>query len=154
MVFLKFAIQELHWNLRDTENFVMPIDYHNQRIALRYGLVVPTPSLSKALVAGDPIDEKTHHSIRKTCQEAYHHVVINTHHSLFTIDSLLWNIGRNCCPYDSAPHCNDCPLPQCYFQNLIPKTSLHSCPLNKNCRGVQSENFRHLKECNVKTNYY
>ncbi|MHA2407796.1 MAG: queuosine salvage family protein [Candidatus Ranarchaeia archaeon] len=153
-VFLKFASQELGWKINDPENLVMPIDYHNQRIALRYGLLDLPPSLEEVLKEQKPIDESTHTEIRSACQIAYDHVIKQSQSSLFAIDTFLWNLGRHCCPHDSNPHCNKCTTIRCELTSILGEVDITKCVLAKRCKGSADQKFRDLKECNIVTEFY
>jgi hypothetical protein len=153
-VFLKFASQELRWKINDPDTLVMPIDYHNQRIALRYGLIDLPPSISNLLLKQKPVSEKIDLEIRSACQKAYHHVIKESQFSIFAIDTFLWNLGRNCCPHDSKPHCHKCLTLNCGLNPLLAGPKITKCVLAKKCKGAIDPNYQNIKESNITTEFY
>ncbi|MHA1916833.1 MAG: N-glycosylase/DNA lyase [Candidatus Ranarchaeia archaeon] len=152
MVFIKFAMSELGWEVKDPGNFVIPVDYHNQRIALRYGLIELPEELEEKLRKKEEVTSKEHFLVRKACQEAFQEVVKLSKFGIFEIDSLIWLIGRNCCSFDKDPCCTICRKDKCTIENFI--TNSNRCPLAAKCYGTSNIRFKKLNECNFKTDYY
>ncbi len=136
----------------------LPVDYHILRVALRSGAVLPGPELRRALVEGRPFEPAEDAAIRTVVSRAGSPIAEGGALDLFTLDNLLWMIGRNCCFYEHPPVCREPgPCPHRKTCSLIEGTDWDCpdrCPLHGVCRGSLDAAFAALVETRVETHWY
>jgi hypothetical protein len=118
LFFLSLAINECGWEVKDKDNLLSPIDYHELRGHLRIGTIsVLDPELRKKVNMSLPISNEEDKFLRAAAQEVNNTISEETGLTSSSIHYLFWNIFRNCCPYDfSATHCAKCP-PTCKLRD-------------------------------------
>jgi len=146
------------WKVRDPEKLSLAIDYHLMRIALRSGAIrILDPILAAKLKERNPVTESEDEVIREAARAAYRLMARQPGLSVFSLDSLLWNIGRTCCFYEHDPICGD---QRCWKQEkctLLQRTSYKCsgrCPLDGICLGSTDQEHRRYWETNIYTSYY
>jgi hypothetical protein len=142
--------------LRDPESIGLPVDYHVLRVLLRSGaVVVEDPRLRARLVAGAPVTEAEDVALRTVASRVGPLLARAAGKDLFTIDGLLWMIGRNCCHYEHPPVCRE-PKPCAHRAgcSLVASTDYACrdlCPLEGTCRGSRDAEYAELRETAVET---
>lgn len=100
------------WTFKDPEHLGSPVDYHVIRGFLRLGIVkISGSSLTKKLVAREPVSEAEDLAIRSTIYKAVEHISHGANVPSEEMYHLFWNVFRNCCSRET-PHYDACP-PKC-----------------------------------------
>jgi len=146
------------WRVRDPENLSLAIDYHLMRIALRSGAIrILDRSLAAKLKERKPVTESEDEAVREAARAAYQFTARQPGLNVFSLDSLLWNIGRTCCFYEHDPICGN---QSCWKQSqctLLKRTDYMCpgrCPLDGVCLGSRDPEQRRYWETNIHTEYY
>ena len=146
------------WKVRDPEKLSLAIDYHLMRIALRSGAIrILDPRLAAKVKERKPVTEKEDEVVREAAKSAYRFMSHKPGLNVFSLDSLLWNIGRTCCFYEHDPICG---AQRCWKQGkctLLQRTSYKCsgrCPLDGICLGSRDQEHRQYWETNIYTSYY
>jgi len=128
------------------------------RIALRSGAIrILDPRLAAKLKERKPVTEEEDKVVREAAKSAYRFMSHQPGLDVFSLDSILWNIGRTCCFYEHDPICGD---QRCWKQGkctLLQRTSYKCsgrCPLDGICLGSRDQEHRRYWETNIYTSYY
>ncbi|HSX11302.1 MAG TPA: queuosine salvage family protein [Chlamydiales bacterium] len=153
-LFVTFAHQVGLFAIQDVENLIPVMDYHVQRVLLRFGCVeILDEALRQALLKQEklPSDEE----IRSASIDAVHQLAHYSGHSLFNIHDFLWPLGRSCCK--EKPLCQHglCDKTPCTFDSFVQLPSRHThCVFEGTCKGSLKEEYRNLWQPLVDTHYY
>lgn len=153
-LFVTFAHKVGFFEIHDLENLIPIMDYHMQRVLLRFGCVeILDEQLRQALIKQEnlPSDEE----IRSSSIEAVHQLARYSGHSVFNIHDFLWPLGRSCCK--EKPLCRHglCDKTPCTFDAFVQLPSHHShCLFEGTCKGSLDEDYRNLWQPLVETHYY
>ncbi len=146
------------WKIRDPENLKIAVDYHIMRIALRAGIVdIVDKALVSRLLQRKKVKPTEDFEVRKTVREACSLLSKYSCHSLFEIDTMLWNMGRSCCFYEHDPICDarTChKREKCSFIKATNYRCLGKCVFDGVCLGSHDDRYGKLWETNVYTEYY
>jgi hypothetical protein len=153
-LFVTFAHQVGLFEIKDLEHLIPVMDYHMQRVLLRFGCVeVLDEQLRQALIKQEslPSDEE----IRSASIDAVHQLALYSGHSVFNIHDFLWPLGRSCCK--ERPLCQHgcCDKTPCTFDSFVLLPSRHThCAFEGACKGSLAEDYRSLWQPLVDTHYY
>jgi hypothetical protein len=153
-LFVTFAHQVGLFTIQDLENLIPIMDYHMQRVLLRFGCVeILDEQLRQALVKQEnlPSDEE----IRSASIDAVHQLARHSGHSIFNIHDFLWPLGRSCCK--EKPLCQHglCDKDPCTFDSFVQLPFRHThCIFEGTCKGSLKEDYRNLWQPLVDTHYY
>ena len=108
--FITLAVNECHWLVRDPQNLLSPVDYHELRGHLRVGTVtVCDQMLSRKLEHSLPITQSEDLLLRGAVQQLNDWIASETGISNSILHYLFWNVFRNCCSRSSQDsHCSSC----------------------------------------------
>lgn len=157
MILILFLHYEELFNPKDPENITAGIDYHLQRIALRSGIIeVIDDRLEPKLKLRRFISNEEHYEIRKACVEAYALIGQRLRWSMFDVDQLFWQIGRNCCHHTHPPHCGErlCKSKHCTLLENSNYPCRGKCPLDGACKATLDNRYTAFLEPKVITYYY
>ncbi|MCC6904682.1 MAG: hypothetical protein IT326_02495 [Anaerolineae bacterium] len=154
-VFLKALAMSDIWHAADPESIPFPVDYHDQRMALRNGVIsVHDAGLAQKLRAQEPISQEDAAEVRgkvlDACMEMVRHSGLNINH----VDDIYWLVGRSCCHYGRPPRCTTCDYTDCSVQAPYDYACPGKCPLATHCLGAKDDAYRSLMEPNIVTQYY
>lgn len=153
-LFVTFAHHVGLFSIQDRDNLIPIMDYHMQRVLLRFGCVeILDEQLREALVKQKnlPSDEE----IRSASIDAVHQLARYSGHSVFNIPDFLWPLGRSCCK--EKPLCQHglCDKAPCTFDSFVQLPSRHThCVFEGTCKGSLKEDYRNLWQPLVETHYY
>ncbi len=151
--FLKLATEAGLMRLKDPQNAVPIMDYHMQRVLLRFGCVeTKDRKLLSDLMARKPLasDEE----IRAACIGAMRIIADNCRHELLKMNDFFWTLGRSCCNETTLCTAGFCAKHPCTFFTLVDIPSHNQCAFQDSCKGFTDENYRNLWEPMVQTHYY
>lgn len=153
LFFVTLAINECHWFVRDPQNLLSPIDYHELRGHLRIGTVtINDPILTQKLQFPLPITQSEDLLLREAVQRVNDWIASETGISNSVLHYLFWNVFRNCCSRSSQDsHCtmcsDKCMLPKRYKNLSIYKGQclfVHICNAsNQSVKFVDPPYFGH-----------
>lgn len=153
-LFVTFAHQIGLFAIQDLENLVPVMDYHVQRVLLRFGCVeVVDEQLRRALINQEhlPSDE----DIRSASIDAVHQLARHSGHSAINIHDFLWPLGRSCCKEKPLCQYGSCDKSPCTFDSFVALPSQHThCLFAGTCKGSIKEDYRNLWQPLVDTHYY
>ena len=105
--FLSLAQTECGWLIRDRENLLSPVDYHELRGHLRIGtLSFKDELLARKIEDGVPLNNEDDIALRCAVQKASGSIAQKLSVSGSTLHYFLWNYFRNCCQRGNV---RDCP---------------------------------------------
>lgn len=146
------------WRVMDPENLSLAIDYHLMRIALRSGAIrVLDASLAAKLKERKPVAEAEDGLVREAARAAYSFMARQPGLDVFSLDNLLWNIGRTCCFYEHDPICGGQSCWKREHCTLLQRSNYDCsgrCPLDGVCLGSRNRDYRRYWETNIYTAYY
>jgi len=146
------------WKIRDLKNLKIAVDYHIMRIALRAGIVsLVDNALAFRLLQHKRVKQSEDYEVRKTVREACSLLSKHSGHSIFEIDTMLWNMGRSCCFYEHDPICGFkiCQKrDRCSFVKATDYLCSGKCIFDGACLGSRNVQYRKFWETNVYTEYY
>lgn len=157
MVLTKLLNEEGLFAVRDPENVLMPIDYHVMRVALRSGMLdINEGKLRQRLRLRRFVSRKDVLAIREACLKAYQTVAKLSDISVFDIDTLLWEIGRNCCHPSHEPYCGErtCKIQHCTLLETVEYTCQGRCILDQACTASDDSDYIRFFEPKEITYYY
>jgi len=153
-LFVAFAYQIGLFAIQDLENLVPIMDYHMQRVLLRFGCVeIFDEPLRRALINQEwlPSDEE----IRSASIEAVHQLARYSGHSVINIHDFLWPLGRSCCKEKPLCQHGVCDKSPCTFDSFVALPYRHThCLFEGTCKGSLKEDYRNLWQPLVETHYY
>jgi len=142
------------FTIHDSENLIPIMDYHMQRVLLRFGCIeILNSEIRRALIQQEMVasDEE----IRSAAIIAVHQLARFSNHSVFDIHDFLWPLGRSCCkekPLCQHGHCDKFP---CTFDSFATLPTPHThCIFEGTCKGSLNEEYRKLWQPIVETHYY
>jgi len=157
MVLAKLLKEEGLFVVRDPENIVMPIDYHVMRVALRSGMIdIQNEGLRQRLRLRRFISKREVFAIREACMQAYQVISDLSNISVFDIDTLFWQIGRNCCHPSHEPYCEEraCKIGHCTLIEAVEYACGDRCILDKACTASYNFDYVRFFEPKEITYYY
>ena len=109
-LFLAIMVRELGWAIKDPENLLSPVDYHEMRGHLRLGtILIQDQLLDSKVQKGLTLTEEEDCEIRSKIQGVNTFISNQTGLSVTVVHSLFWNLFRSCCPRPSnETHCSGC----------------------------------------------
>jgi hypothetical protein len=108
LFYTSIATKECGWKLKDPENLLSPVDYHELRGHLRLGTVLIAPSpLAAKIQHGLVLSEQEDELLRTAVQQVNDQLSRDAGLSSSTIHYFFWNVFRNCCPRIGT-HCHGC----------------------------------------------
>jgi len=142
------------YEIRDPDNLIPIMDYHMQRVLLRFGCIeILDPQIKQTLIRQEKM--QSDEEIRAAAIAAVHELARNSGHSVFNIHDFLWPLGRSCCkekPLCQSGHCDKSP---CTFDSFVSLSSPHThCVFEGTCKGSLHEEYRSLWQPLVETHYY
>ncbi len=144
------------WPLRDPQNLKVAMDYHAMRVALRSGIVeVRDADLADDLRRQRPASAEVNQAVRTCVSEACDILVAESGHSVFSLDKLIWHLGRSCCFYEHEPICGPGPANPCFKRSACTfiQATNYACPnvcvLDGVCKGSRDQRYRNLWETNI-----
>ncbi len=143
------------WEARDRHNLFIPVDYHLLRVALRSGMVQVEDAEWRQRLrdkAEATVSEEEH--IRAAAKQAYKRVEQLSGIDVFTLDEIIWTLGRSCCHHDRQPRCDACDRTCCSVMQSFVYACPGRCPLTGACRGSGDTAYRALFEPALETTYY
>lgn len=153
-LFLSFAHQVGLLTIQDLDNLIPVMDYHMQRVLLRFGCVeILDEQLRQALVKQEklPSDEQ----IRLASIDAVLQLAHYSGHSVSTVHDFLWPLGRSCCKEKPLCQHGVCDKSPCTFDSFVLLPSRHCrCVFEGTCKGSLKEDYRNLWQPLVDTHYY
>lgn len=153
-LFVTFAHKARLFEICDLENLIPIMDYHMQRVLLRFGCVeILDEQLRQALIKQEnlPSDEE----IRSASIDAVHQLARYSGHSVFNIHDFLWPLGRSCCKEKPLCQHGICDKAPCTFDSFVLLPSRHThCVFEGTCKGSLKEDYRNLWQPLVDTHYY
>ncbi|HSX04613.1 MAG TPA: queuosine salvage family protein [Rhabdochlamydiaceae bacterium] len=153
-LFATFSHQIGLFAIQDLEKLIPIMDYHMQRVLLRFGCVeVLDESLKKALINQEYVtsDEE----IRSASIDAVHLLARYSGHSVLNIHDFLWPLGRSCCKEKPLCQSGLCDKSPCTFDSFVALPSRHThCLFAGICKGSLKEEYRNLWQPLVETHYY
>jgi hypothetical protein len=153
-LFVTFAHQVGLFAIQDLEHLIPVMDYHMQRVLLRFGCVeVLDEQLRQALIKQKslPSDEE----IRSASIDAVHQLARYSGHSVLGIHDFLWPLGRSCCKEKPLCEHGACDKAPCTFDSFVQLPSLHThCLFEGTCKGSLQQDYRTLWQPLVETHYY
>jgi hypothetical protein len=157
-LFLMFVSRAGIWHLKDLHNLKVAIDYHIMRIALRSGMVeVHDSALERALKERAEVSAEVDNRVRAAVRKACDHLIAHSGQDVFSVDNILWMMGRNCCFYDHDPFCgpNRCSQKgSCSFTSSVVYDCPGHCLFDGVCLGSLDEGYRRYWETTLHTHYY
>lgn len=140
--------------IQDLESLVPIMDYHMQRVLLRFGCVeILDARLKQTLINQEKMESDE--EIRSASIEAVHQLSRYSGHSILNIHDFLWPLGRSCCK--EKPLCQHglCDKAPCTFDSFVDLPSQHkACVFEGVCKGSLREEYRNLWQPLVDTHYY
>lgn len=153
-LFVTFTHQVGLFAIQDLKHLIPIMDYHMQRVLLRFGCVeVLDEQLRQALIKQEnlPSDEE----IRSASINAVHQLAHYSGHSVFNIHDFLWPLGRSCCKEKPLCQHGCCDKAPCTFDSFVQLPSHHThCSFEGICKGSLTEEYRNLWQPLVDTHYY
>ncbi len=157
MVLAKLLNEESLFAVRDPENILMPIDYHVMRVALRSGMLdINDEKLRQRLRLRRFVSKREVFAIRQACLQAYQTVANLSNISVFDVDTLFWQIGRNCCHPSHELYCGErtCRIQHCTLLEAVEYACQGRCILDKACTASYDSNYVRFFEPKEITYYY
>jgi len=157
MVLVKLLNEEGLFAVRDPENVLMPIDYHVMRVALRSGMIdIQNEELRQRLRLRRFVSKREVFAIREACLQAYQTVANLSNISVFDVDTLFWQIGRNCCHSSHEPYCGEkaCKISHCTLIEAVEYACGGKCILDKACTASYNFDYVRFFEPKEITYYY
>lgn len=153
-LFVSFAHQAGLFAIRDLDNLIPIMDYHMQRVLLRFGCVeVLDEQLRRALVQKENLSSDE--EIRSASIDAVHQLARYSGHSVFNVHDFLWPLGRSCCKEKPLCQSGLCDKTPCTFDSFILLPSRHThCVFEGTCKGSFNKAYRNLWQPLVDTHYY
>ena len=153
-LFITFAHQVGLFAIQDLQNLIPVMDYHMQRVLMRFGCVeILDEQLRQALIKQEslPSDEE----IRCASIDAVHQLARYSGHSVLNIHDFLWPLGRSCCKEKPLCQHGACDKAPCTFDSFVQLPSAHThCLFEGTCKGSLQETYRTLWQPLVVTHYY
>ena len=140
-------------DIKDIDNLVPIMDYHIQRVLLRFGCVeILDSKLKHALMNREKIDSDE--EIRFASIEAVKQIARHSGHPSTVIHDFLWPLGRSCCKENPLCKSGICDKNPCTFE-LFVKLPVHKkCVFEGVCKSSLSEEYIKLWQPMVETQYY
>lgn len=152
-LFLNIAKKVGFWEIKDSENLCVPVDYHLERVTLRLGIVGVDEKIIKKLVENKKIPQTIDLKLRKVVGEGVKKLTENLDIEVEKIDQIFWSLGRSICLKD-YPSCDGVNSNNTTFENITGISLKNGCPFRFYCKAYKKIDLRNIKESNVKTIYY
>jgi hypothetical protein len=109
-LFLAIMERNLGWAIKDPENLLSPVDYHEMRGHLRMGtILIQDPRLASKVQRGLTLTEEEDSEIRSKIQTVNTSISNQAGLHVTAVHSLFWNLFRSCCPrVPGETHCSVC----------------------------------------------
>ncbi len=151
---LHFAHNTGLLTIKDLDNLMPIMDYHMQRVLLRFGCVeILDNELRSALVNQESM--KSDEEIRACSIQAVQQLARHSGHDVFSIHDFLWPLGRSCCKEKPLCTHGTCDKSPCTFSSFVMLPSQHThCTFEGVCKGSTNNEYRKLWQPVVDTHYY
>ncbi len=150
---IAFASTTQLFQIQDWEHFVPVMDYHVQRVLLRFGCVeVLDPALRLKLQNQAPLDSDE--PVRSASIEAVKRLSFYSGHSDMGVHDFLWPLGRSCCKENPLCQSGRCDKTPCTFEQFVALPSHNHCLFEGVCKGSRDEDTRKLWQPVVETHFY
>lgn len=146
------------WNFKDEDAIKLPVDNHLMRISLRSGMLeIEDIHLRGILCNQKDIDSLLESKIRSKVLRCGDLLKKHSDMNIIQIDSLLWQIGRNCCLNSHPPFCgNYCCLSkdECSLCKAFSYRCNGLCPLDGACKASRDRYYSKYFEPISNSHYY
>jgi hypothetical protein len=117
-LFVKFAMEAGLIEVKDLDVLVPIIDYHVQRVLMRFGCVeIIDPDLKKALINRDQVSSDV--EIREASLQALRYLAEESGHTGMAVHDFLWPLGRSCCLEKPLCQSGSCDKKPCTFNLFV-----------------------------------
>lgn len=152
-LFIKFAMEAGLVSINDIQNLKPIIDYHVQRVLLRFGCVeIVDRQLKQALINREKLNSDV--EIRTASLQALQLLAQNSGHTCMAVHDFLWPLGRSCCLEKPLCKSHSCDKSPCTFHLFVNLPSHDSCLFEKSCKAAAHDEYRNLWQPIVETHYY
>lgn len=139
--------------IQDINHLVPIMDYHIQRVLLRFGCVeIIDLKLKEALINQEQVDSDE--EIRVASIEAVKELALHSGHPAMNIHDFLWPLGRSCCKEKPLCKSGTCDKKPCTFDLFVELPSHKKCHFEGVCKGSLNEEYIKLWQPIVATQYY
>lgn len=139
--------------IKDIDHLVPIMDYHMQRVLLRFGCVeILDARLKQALIDQEKMESDA--EIRFASIEAVRQLARYSGHPLLAIHDFLWPLGRSCCKEKPLCKHGACDKNPCTFNAFVHLSSHKNCAFDGVCKGSMSEEYIKLWQPIIETHYY
>lgn len=146
------------WNFKDEDAIKLPVDNHLVKISLRSGMLeIEDIHLRGILCNQKDIDSLLELEIRSKVLRCGDLLKKHSDMNIIQIDSLLWQIGRNCCLNSHPPFCgNHCCLSKegCSLCKAFSYRCNGLCPLDGACKASRERYYLKYFEPISNSHYY
>ena len=153
-LFVTFAHKAGIFAIQDIGNLIPIMDYHMQRVLLRFGCIeILDEQLRRALIKQEILSSDE--EIRSASIDAVYQLACYSGHSVINIHDFLWPLGRSCCKEKPLCQHGCCDKTPCTFDSFVQLSSPHThCLFEGTCKGSLKEDYRNLWQPLVETHYY
>ncbi len=152
-VVLNFVIKGKFFEIKDLDRLVPVMDYHMQRLLMRFGCIdIINSDLKKQLQ--QKILIPSDREVREAAIDAVRFISKEIDTNILTIHDFLWSLGRSCC--NKTPLCTGgaCMRTPCTFTEYFTVEDHSKCYLEEECKGARDDEYRALWQPVVDTTYY